>query len=166
MATALISVALAALVVACGNAGDGTHGVPKPVDVDGDPYSGQVTSADQPHPADLEGPHLSATATWQGDEIEAVVKSDDLPDGAMVGASAVDHDDLSTSAPPEAASTDTVHTSIEDGKATITLDAADFAGNAAVLEVSFTPDFDEQPQVVRERYWPNQGAAVEQLVRR
>jgi PKD repeat protein len=109
---------------------------------------------------------MSATATWQEDEIEVTVTSDDLPDGAMVGAWAVDHDDLSTSAPLDSAETDNVHTSIEDGKASITLDAADFAGDTAVLEVSFISIFDEQPQVVRDRYWPNQGAAIERLVRR
>jgi hypothetical protein len=164
MRTVLFAIGLAVLAVACG--GSAGQGVPRPADVDGDPYNGEVAPDERPHPADLEDPEMSATASWREDEIEVTVESNELPDGAMVGAWAVDHDDLGTSAPLEAAETDTVHTSIEDGKATITLDAADFAGNAAVLSVNFIPTFDEQPQVVRERYWPNQGGVVERLVRR
>jgi hypothetical protein len=37
---------------------------------------------------------------------------------------------------------------------------------SVLLGVSFIPSFDGQLQVVRERYWPNQGAVVERLVRR
>jgi hypothetical protein len=164
MRTVLFAIGLAVLAVACG--GSAGQGAARPADVDGDPYNGEVDPDERPDPADLEDPEMSATATWREDEIEVTVKSDDLPDGAMVSAWAVDHDDLSTSAPLDSAETDNVHTSIEDGKASITLDAADFAGDAAVLSVDFIPSFDEQPQVVRGRYWPNQGAAVERLVRR
>jgi hypothetical protein len=147
MRTVLFAIGLAVLAVACG--GSAGQGAPRPADVDGDPYNGEVDPDERPHPADLEDPEMSATAAWREDEIEVTVTSDDLPDGAMVGAWAVDHDDLSTSAPLEAAETDNVHTSIENGKATIALDAADFAGDTAVLEVSFIPNFDEQPQVER-----------------
>lgn len=112
-----------------------------------------------------EGVDLAVMPVWTDDSIRVTVEAD-LPDGALVNAWAVDHDELGTDPPLDAADAEARDMEFVDGEASATLDVSAFEGDAAVVEVSFLPRYEEQPSVVEEQYEPNEGDDVTALVER
>lgn len=118
-------------------------------------------------------PEMSVTAFWKATDTIEVDVATDLPDGARLTFWAVNHDRLDTDAPLDAADTggdlgdgpQNVAT-VTDGQAQMSLDVSHFEGDAAVVEVSFLPNFEGQPDAVADAYAPNEGVDWSAVVER
>lgn len=111
---------------------------------------------------DVDGPDVSiADAAWSGDEI-AITAGSNLPDGAILSWYVVEGDDWDDL---DAADVDGFAT-VTAGTATASVDVGEFTADEALIDVSFVPGYNEQPQQVQDSYDSNQGAGDETSVSR
>lgn len=124
-----------------------------------DQEGGEAVSASDDE-EEVEDPTVSVSADHDGGDVTVDV-STNLPDGALVGVAVFD-----TAVPDSDPDAESMFdfAEVDDGHASLTVDAAAFTSDDALVEATFVPSYNEQPDVVTERYDADAGAADEQVV--